>query len=387
MNPECLSSLPSPFYLFDLSAFRARFQACKEIVGPSVSLCYSIKANPFLVPFVPEEAALLEVCSPGELEICQSCGVGMDRILLSGVNKTREDLLRAFTLGVTRFTCESIKHYRLLTSLAEEWNRPVSALLRLSAGSQFGMDEADLEKILLDRASHPLVSIDGLHYFSGTQRKKLTDQRGELVHLLDYCRDLKVRLGFSVLRVEYGTGLYFPYFEKEDRSDTLAPLRELAPDLQALAREVHLTVEMGRFFASPCGFYGTRVNDLKHTHGQNYVILDGGIHQLNYYGGSMGMRTPVIEVFQSTPAPETETYMLCGSLCTTADILVRSFTCPRLQEGDLLLFHACGAYSVTEAPGLFLSRQMPAVYALDQDRLLTLRTARDSWSLNLPALA
>ena len=186
MNPECLSSLPSPFYLFDLSAFRARFQACKEIVGPSVSLCYSIKANPFLVPFVPEEAALLEVCSPGELEICQSCGVGMDRILLSGVNKTREDLLRAFTLGVTRFTCESIKHYRLLTSLAEEWNRPVSALLRLSAGSQFGMDEADLEKILLDRASHPLVSIDGLHYFSGTQRKKLTDQRRELVHLLDY---------------------------------------------------------------------------------------------------------------------------------------------------------------------------------------------------------
>lgn len=98
----------------------------------------------------------------------------------------------------------------------------------------------------------------------------------------------------KTVRVEYGPGLYFPYFNHEDHSDTLAPLRELAPDLEALASVCELTIEMGRFFASECGTYLTRVVDTKANCGTSYAIVDGGIHHVNYLGGNMGMRVPII---------------------------------------------------------------------------------------------
>lgn len=112
---------------------------------------------------------------------------------------------------------------------------------------------------------------------------------------------LKAEYGMETVRVEYGPGLYFPYFNHEDHSDTLAPIRELAPNLAALAAHCELTIEMGRFFASECGAYLTRVVDTKVNGGTAYAIVDGGIHHVNYLGGNMGMRVPIIE---QSPARE-----------------------------------------------------------------------------------
>ena len=60
-------------------------------------------------------------------------------------------------------------------------------------------------------------------------------------------------------------------------------------------------------------------------------------------------------------------YTLCGSLCTVADVLVREVKLKKLELGDVLEFGHCGAYSVTEAPALFLSRQLPAIYAYSKE--------------------
>ena len=67
---ECLKTLGTPSYLFDLDLFSRRVKLVKSYFGPRTSLCFSIKANPFLVGFLPAEIDKLEVCSPGELTIC-----------------------------------------------------------------------------------------------------------------------------------------------------------------------------------------------------------------------------------------------------------------------------------------------------------------------------
>ena len=188
---------------------------------------------------------------------------------------------------------------------------------------------------------------------------------------------LKAEYGMETVRVEYGPGLYFPYFSHEDHSDTLAPIRELAPDLAALAAHCELTIEMGRFFASECGAYLTRVVDTKVNGGTAYAIVDGGIHHVNYLGGNMGMRVPIIE---QSPAREgdMQPWALCGSLCTTADVLVREAQLPPLRVGDVIALGRCGAYSVTEGVAVFLSRDMPRValcrggnFTLVRDRFAT----------------
>lgn len=375
----------TPAYVFDLTELKSRVSVIRNILPASVGLCYSIKANPFLVSSMDDSIGLLEVCSPGELEICIHNGIAPSHILLSGVSKTAPDIERAIEYGVRLFTCESRLHVTLLEAAAARHGLTLPVLLRLTAGSQFGMDLSDLEHVIASRAQFPHLQIEGIHYFSGTQRKKLQDQRKELLYLSDICTHLRETFGFTVRKIEYGTGLYYPYFINEDRSDTLAPVRELAPDLAHLAEQVQLTIEMGRFFASSCGTFLTTVQDTKINKGQAYAILDGGIHHLNYYGGSMGMRIPEITQIpaREPDAQETETsWMLCGSLCTTADILVRSYNTRNLEIGDILAFHDCGAYSVTEAPALFLSREMPAILLLSESGITQARPPLDSWKMN-----
>ncbi|MBR1710299.1 MAG: alanine racemase [Clostridia bacterium] len=385
---DLLSSAKTPFYCFDLDAVRNHVRACKEILSPSVHLCYSIKANPFLVPVMDDEIGMLEVCSPGELEICHANHLHMSHILYSGVNKTLEDIERALMYGVHTFTCESRLHADLLENFAAQLPFPLDVFLRLTAGSQFGMDESEFMDILRSPDKYSHLNIQGIHYFSGTQRKKLSDQRSELAFLSDLLARLKQE-GIVLPKVEYGTGLYFPYFVNEDHSDILAPLRELAPDLARLSEQADVTIEMGRFLASGCGTFYTTVQDTKINKGQGYAILDGGIHHLNYYGGSMGMRQPLITRIPRAPLPEdTEDrdWMLCGSLCTTADILVRKYPAKGLRIGDILAFHNCGAYSVTEAPALFLSRTLPAVLLKEEDRYTEVRPHLPSWKLNTEGL-
>lgn len=377
----------TPSFVFDTAALAARMREIKAIVGDSVHLCYSIKANPFLIPAMQGLVETLEVCSPGELEICQALHVDPGTILFSGVNKTAEDIERAMDAGVVRFTAESPLHIRLLNEAALRRGRVYPVLLRLTAGSQFGMDESDLLDAIRQRERYPGLRLTGFHYFSGTQRAKLDkDQRKELAMLDGFMDGLAREDGFVCEQLEYGPGLYFPYFAHEDHSDTLAPIRALAPDLRAMAGRCHLTIEMGRFFASECGTYLTTVIDTKVNRGHRYAILDGGIHHVNYLGGTMGMRNPIItHIPGAEHADESEAdWSLCGSLCTTADILVRSIALSGLAPQDVLAFHNIGAYSVTEGPALFLSRSLPRILLADERGVRLVRDTIHSSAINQP---
>jgi len=383
-----VSTFGTPVFVFDETQLENRVNAIKKIVGNNIHLCYSIKANPFLIPVMQKAVETLEVCSPGELEICATLGVNPDTILFSGVNKTRNDIDRAVCLGVRNFTAESLLHVTLLNEIAQKYNCILPVILRITAGSQFGMDEKDLLDTIAHRNSFKGLRIEGLHYFPGTQQKKTAMQCKDIDFLCALIDKLSAEYDFTVKRVEYGPGLYFPYFTVDNCEDTLAPLRSVIDSLQVLAQQVELTIEMGRFFASECGTYLTTVVDTKQNCGTNYAILDGGIHHVNYYGGNMGMRIPHITHLRKSSSPNNEmrNWTLCGSLCTTADVLVRSVPFCELEIGDVLAFHNIGAYSVTEGPTLFLSRDLPRIVLHREGNVRLVRDVIHSSSINSPNL-
>ena len=72
--------------------------------------------------------------------------------------------------------------------------------------------------------------------------------------------------------------------------------RQLAEKLRTCESYGKKTIELGRFLVSMSGYYLTRVMDVKRTAQPGFLILDGGIHQINYYGWMMGMKQPEIEV-------------------------------------------------------------------------------------------
>lgn len=383
---DIASKFGTPCYVFDTDELSLRALQIKKIVGDEINLCYAMKANPFLVQTMCENVDKLEVCSPGELNICRKLNIPMEKIILSGVQKTREDIATAIACNVGVYTAESFLHVCLLQDEALKAGKVLPVLLRLTSGSQFGMDESVLKDIIKNRDLYTCLEFVGIHYFVGTQRIKTAEHLTEISQITALCSTLKNEYNFTVKRVEYGPGLFVPYFTSEDFTDTLAPLRTILPALNRLAKTVELTIEMGRFFTSQCGFYITKIMDIKQNSGTNYAIVDGGINHVNYYGQTMAMKIPVIHHLpqnHQTPNNDENAYTLCGSLCTTADILVRSIKFNGLSQGDLLVMCNLGAYSVTEGVYLFLSRKTPKILLHSAQNGTTLvRSDFETYKLN-----
>ena len=370
MNLENLkkfnSQIGTPSYVFDLDIFEKRVNLVKKYFGDKTGICFSIKANPFLLGRLPETFDKIEVCSPGELTICEKTGVDMSKIIFSGVNKTKADVERAADDKVGTFTAESMLHVELVNSAALSRNTVYPVLLRVTdvkGGSQFGMQDCDVIEIIKNRDSYKGIKIVGIHYFTGTQKRKAKPIIRELDFVADFIAKVKDELDFTIERVEYGTGLAIDYFADDADEQEEARLSEISPKIREIAEIADLTVEMGRFFAAPCGYYFTKVMDVKTNYDINYAIVDGGMNQLKYDGQLQGMQIPKIIHLKANESNQEEAkpWTFCGSLCTTADILARNVSFNGLEIGDTLVFCRTGAYSVMEGMAVFLSREMPVV--------------------------
>lgn len=378
----------TPCFVFDAAALRERAGAINSMLKEhGIDFVYSIKANPFLIPVLIDHVDAFEVCSPGELSICKHLHVPGAKIIYSGVNKQAEDVAEAVNYEsgspVRILTAESVRHYELIRKESEKSSIKVDVILRLSAQNQFGMSEEDIESILSKNKDCSFVNIIGIHYFVGTQRKKLSHQQKELVMLKEFITRLRADYGLPLDMLEYGPGLPHPYFVGEDFSDTLSPLKELLPDLAQMTDMCKLSVEMGRFLASSCGYYMTSVADVKESFDHNWCIVDGGINHVNYLGSMMGLSVPVIRKLGNENSSGQMTHCtLCGSLCTTNDVLVRDYESEKLSIGDTLVFENIGAYSITEGLNLFLSRNMPKVVIADGNDITLVRDTVHAWKIN-----
>lgn len=354
----------TPMYLFDCNAFLARLEQIRKTFDP-VDICYCVKANPFFVTHARHVVSRMEVCSYGEFQLCCANGVPAERIFYTGVQKAETEVLDAIRHGVRTFSCESYSQLRLLARAAQTADIAIDIFLRLGSNTQFGMDEQDIRQIV--SAEHPdRLNFVGIHFFDRSQKRDVSKVRQELDWLDRFCQELRSDYGFYVQQIEYGAGLDVDYFSADPFQAEKKLLEEVLPVIQEFAQRYRLTVEMGRFFAAPCGCYLTSVVDLKRVGGVDYAIVDGGSHQMHYDGQMMGMKLPPMRVLTRVSKPEaqngTETkWVVCGSLCTHNDIITRQFAATDLCIGDVICFFYIGAYSVTEGMMAFLTRDIPPV--------------------------
>lgn len=380
---KIIDTFYTPSYVFDEDELVERAGAIRQMLD-GISFCYSIKANPFLIPALMPVVDYFEVCSPGELAICKELSVPAEKIIYSGVNKGSEDIKVAIEYRAAILTAESVRQYELICETTRELGTETDVILRLSAKNQFGMSLVDIEKILSKPV--PFVNIKGIHFFAGTGHKQIEKRRDELLMLTDTLSSLRDKYNMELPMLEYGPGLNFPYFTGDDFSDTLLPLKELMPGLKEAAKKCSLSIEMGRFIASSCGYYLTSICDIKNSDETNWCIVDGGINHVNYLGQMMGLKAPVIMHYRDGKVINDgggEIYTVCGSLCTVNDVLVRKMPIKNPKVGDVLVFRNTGAYSVTEAMGLFLSRTLPRIIAYKDDETRLVRDYRESWKMNI----
>ncbi len=417
----------TPLYIFDKEELYKRIGDIQKMLGEDITLCYAMKANPFLVDALKPLVAKFEVCSPGEFAICRRENVDMSSIVLSGVYKKQSDIEYVMDEcgGVGVYTVESMEQFNILCCCAKIREITIAVLLRLTSKNQFGLDELEIEQIIENRADYPYIDILGIQYYSGTQKKKVEVNIKELQQLDTFCKRLKNKYDFTVKELEYGPGLMVSYFGEDAYKNDYKMLQEFLTELEEVKKNYHITLEMGRYLVATCGIYVSKVVDIKVHSEQQYCIIDGGINHINYYGQTMAMKIPayayvkndgtIIKAYglleklrdntkkfnindnkssadiekvntddkNSSIDNEKLKWTICGSLCTVADVIVKNLPIGQPDKEDLLFFYNIGAYSVTEGIYLFLSRTLPKIITYDKNGIVeVLRDFYDSDIIN-----
>lgn len=355
-----ISQYQTPFYIFDTDILANQINKIRTAIGTDVEICYAMKANPFVIKEMQDIVDYFEVCSHGEFSICELADIDVNKIVMSGVYKNFTDIeTMIYEYGnQIIYTIESLSQWKNIVDFALEHQRHVRVLLRLTTGNQFGMDETVIREIIANRNKNPYIDIEGIQFFSGTQKKSTSKFEKELEMLDNLCSDLQKQYAFNIKKIEYGPGLPVCYFEDNNVEDLMLDL--LAKLIKKLNFKGKITLEIGRFIAASCGFYVTSVVDVKVNNNENFCIVDGGIHHINYLGQIMGMKKPSI-IHLNEKSGETKEWTVCGSLCTVNDVLVKQYPFVDMSRGDTLIFKKVGAYSVTEGISLFLSHELPQV--------------------------
>lgn len=376
---EVIQKCNTPVYVFDINVLKERIKYLRSKLPKKVELCYAIKANTFVVKEMEDIIDRFEVCSPGEYQICKEKDVNLAKVLISGVYKT-PDVIENMAIedGIQNFTIESMEQFELLKNISLKTK--LKALIRITSGNQFGINIEEAEEIIKNREKYQNLDIIGIQYFSGTQKKSIKNLNKELEFINNFIKTLKEKYDYSAKELEFGPGFPFQYFQNEE-FDEETFLKEFAELIDNLDFEGQIILELGRSIVASCGSYITKVVDKKTNKNQNYAILDGGIHHLVYFGQSMAMKLPICETYPKRKDCN-EKWNLCGSLCTVNDILVKQFPAGDLQIGDLFIFKNTGAYCVTEGISLFLSRDLPTVLKIIDNKVEIARESLPTYHLN-----
>jgi len=432
-------SFPTPFYLLDLDRAAEKFRELKEQAGPGRGLCFAMKCNPGLIRTALPHVDRLEVCSFGEYRICRDQGIPADKLLISGVVKKEQELLQILDEcgGRCLYTVESEQQYRILRDWAARRQTKVQLFLRLSSGNQFGMDAEQVDTLLQDAGQYPFLSVGGIHYYSGTQKRDPQKIIEELTMLDSYLRHVEEDLGVCLRELEYGPGIPAPCFLNQKQPPQAEYMQAVRSALDHFIWPGHVTLEIGRLAASSAGFYVTEVQDVKMSGETIWCLVDGGIHQLHYDGQIRTMYQPRVQLLhrdgrlteltavqkdnseagrqesaqpqeqhlrdmlgqllhrqirseqghgrpqeheeaQARPARQLN---VCGSLCTVNDLLLGCRTREEIRPGDILIFDDTGAYSMMEGMALFLSHEIPAAAGYSKaEGVRILRRRRETYA-------
>jgi len=364
----------TPFYAYDRALIRARVLALRDWLPAQIRLHYALKANPMpaLVGLMQGLVDGVDLASAGELKTALDAGVDPRHISLAGPGKRDIELRQAVAAGVL-VNMESARELPLLQAASQALGLPARVAVRVnpefelkSSGMKmgggakpFGVDEAQVPELLahIGRAG---LAFEGFHVYAGSQNLHATSICDAQQKTLDLAVRLAQHAPSAVKSLNLGGGFGVPYFPGELRLN-VHPLRNnLAALVQRAQTELPgavLVLELGRYLVAEAGVYVARVLDRKVSHGQVFLVTDGGMHHHLAASGNFGQvlrKNYPVSIGNRLNAGETEVASVVGPLCTPLDLLAYRMELPVAQVGDLVVVYQSGAYGASASPQAFL---------------------------------
>lgn len=333
---------------------------------------FAMKANPLpaLVDLIAPLVDGIDVASGGELQV--ALGAGAQHISFAGPGKTAAELTAAVSAGVI-LNLESEGELRRVLMLSEQLGvRPRLAVrvnpdfdlkgsgMRMGGGAKpFGVDAErvpDMVRSILASGADWC----GFHIFAGSQALDADAIAETQRQTIALAASLSEQVGAPAPFVNLGGGYGVPYFPNDTAVDIDRVGDQLEKSLSQRAdilNETSFAIELGRYLVAEAGVYLTRVVDRKVSHGEVFLVTDGGMHHQLAASGNFGTvvrRNYPIAVASRFDAPSTEVTSVVGCLCTPLDRLGDQVQLPEADEDDVIVVFMAGAYGASASPAAFL---------------------------------
>ena len=366
----------TPLFVYSAAMIRAGMAALRAAMPRRLAIHYAVKANPFQ-PVLELFAGLVDgfdTAAGGELELLLRAGIDLSRVSFAGPGKRDAELEAAIAAGVTLNLESEAEAERALAIAARLDRRPRLAIrvnpdfdlkgsgMKMGGGAKpFGID-AERVPALARRIADSGAEWRGYHIFAGSQALDagaIADTQGQA---LDLAARLTRESGVALPHCNLGGGLGIPYFPGDEPVDVARVGALLAERFASLPDELADTafcIEMGRYLVGESGVYLARIVDRKLSHGEVFLVTDGGLHHQLAASGNFGTvvrRNYPVAIATRYGAAVEEEASVVGCLCTPLDILANKGGFPRAEAGDLVAVFCAGAYGASASPAAFLGQ-------------------------------
>ncbi|WP_297506599.1 diaminopimelate decarboxylase [uncultured Caulobacter sp.] len=377
----------TPVYVYSRATLARHFTVFRDalvaagIVDPLVAYAVKANSNVAVLKVLGDLGAGADTVSEGEVRRALAAGIPAERIVFSGVGKTRREIEFALRAGVAEINVESEPELDLIARVAGALGLRAKVAFRVNpdvaAGghakiatgkseNKFGVSFAEAARLYANASNNANLEPVGVACHIGSQITDLAPMRAAFAKMRGLVEQLLAE-GLSVERLDLGGGLGVPYFnnpEPPSPADFAAMVGEVTKGLP-----VKLAFEPGRVIAANAGVL---VSEVIHVHerpeGRKFLVLDAAMNDL--------VRPAMYDAFHDIrpviPRTGEAVYDVVGPVCETGDTFTRDRVLPPFAAGDLVAFMSAGAYGAAMASEYNTRPLVPEVL-VDGDRYAVIR--------------
>jgi diaminopimelate decarboxylase len=354
----------TPFYCYSTATLERHYDVFAAAFADADALvCYAMKANSnqAVLATLARRGAGMDIVSGGELRRALAAGVPGNRIVFSGVAKTRQEMADGLDNGILCFNVESEPELAALSEVAvsKGLRAPVSVRInpdvdakthrKISTGrseNKFGIPIAHARDVYAGAAALPGIAVTGIDMHIGSQIIDLEPFDNAAALLAELARDL-MGAGHALRHIDLGGGLGIPYRpDREPPPDPVAYAAVIKRHTKGLG--LKLVFEIGRLIAGNAGILVTTVIYVKEGEGRTFVIVDAAMNDLirpTLYDA----HHDILPVAEPPPGAPRLVGDIVGPVCESGDYLALGRELPGVAAGDRLAVMTAGAYGAVQA--------------------------------------
>lgn len=385
--PEIAASVGTPFYVYSTATLQRHFTVFDEaLAGMPHLVCYAMKANSNLavLKLLADMGAGMDVVSVGEYMRAKAVGVSGDKIVFSGVGKTRSEMEYVLNGGIRQFNVESEPELHQLSAVAAKLGKVAPITVRVNpdvdakthpkiatgmSDNKFGIPISRAREVYRLAASLPGIKVVGIDVHIGSQLVDLEPYRDAFLKVAELTEQLRSD-GHEIIRLDLGGGLGIPY--ERSNADPPLPLdygKVVQETVGHLGCEIE--IEPGRLIAGNAGLMVSSVIYNKSGDGRDFLIVDAAMNDL-IRPAMYDAHHDIVPVIEPDVGVALAPIDIVGPVCESGDTFTKQRAMPPVADGEMIAFRSAGAYGAVMSSE-YNSRPMIPEVLVDGDQFAVIR--------------